>query len=245
MVETRSIQELTDSLIQRMVAVRHWHDASFINLPMVYPSGSFVTVRLTQAAGGVKVSDAGFAYQEADMLGAGRAFVNTAKAVACHYDVQVGSRSIFVDVKPDEVERAIFDVSAASHLVAERIVSRAVEDDEATISDVLRTRLDHLFAKVVYDEQVVGASATEWEVSAVALFEGRRTIFQAVANHPASIYKTSTAFHDIAALDDAPHLVAVVSNKTDFGKGYNILAQAGRVIEISQPDDVYRRAAAA
>lgn len=149
MVETRSIQELTDSLIQRMVAVRHWHDASFINLPMVYPSGSFVTVRLTQAAGGVKVSDAGFAYQEADMLGAGRAFVNTAKAVACHYDVQVGSRSIFVDVKPDEVERAIFDVSAASHLVAELIVSRAVEDDEATISDVLRTRLDHLFAKVV------------------------------------------------------------------------------------------------
>jgi hypothetical protein len=244
MAEIRSIQELTDSLLPRMVAARHWHDASFINLPMVYPSGGFVTVRLTQAAGGIKVSDAGFAYQEADMLGAGRSFANTAKPIAEYYDVQVGSRSVFADVTPAEVERAIFDVSAASHLIAERIVSRAVEADEATVSDVLKSRLDHLFAKVDYDEQVTGASSTEWEVSAIARIDGRHAVFQAVANHPSSIYKTSTAFHDIAALDDAPLLVSVVSSKAEFGKSYNILAQAGRVIEVAQPDEVYLRAAA-
>lgn len=245
MSEAESIQELTRTLTARMISTRHWHDASFINLPMVYPSGGFVTVRLSYAPKGIKVSDAGFAYREAELFGAGRSFSRTAQSVAEQYDIRAGRRSIFVDVPRPEVERAIFDVSAASHMVAERIVTRVTRDEEATISEALRVRLDGLFPKRVnYEDRITGASSTEWDVSAIAKLDGRRAVFQAVTNYATSIYKTSTAFHDLAALDNPPTLVAVVSSKTEFGRNVNILAQAGRVIEVGQEDEVYMRAVA-
>lgn len=245
MRESENIQDVVRSLTERMVSTRHWHDASFINMPMVYPSGGFVTVQLSPAGRGIKVSDAGYAYREAELFGAGRSFSKTARTVARTYDVQAGLRAIYVDVSRQDVERAVFDVSAASFMVADRIVSRVSQDDEATISETLKGRLDRLFPeKVDYESKVVGASSTEWDISAVAKLDGRRAVFQAVTNYPASIYKTSTAFHDLSALDDAPLLVSVISSKADFGASVGILAQAGRVIEVGQEDSVYLRAVA-
>lgn len=119
------LEEITDSLLNRIVSVQNWGDASFINMPMAYPSGAFVTVRLSWVEGALRVSDSGFAYREADSFGAGRSFRKTAQNVADDLCVSVGKRSIFVDVQRHEIERAVMDVSAASFTVAERIVSRA------------------------------------------------------------------------------------------------------------------------
>ena len=69
-------------------------------------------------------------------------------------------------------------------------------------------------------------------------------MFHAVSNHPNAVFKTSTAFHDLANLDNAPKLVAVVRDKAALGSRLALLAQAGRVIEGEQPDEVYLRAVA-
>lgn len=244
MNEITSIQELTNNLTKGMVTARHWHDASFINMPMVYPSGSRVTVRLSYAKGGIKVSDSGFAYREADFFGAGRSFGQTASSVAELYKIEAGKRSLFVDVPSHDLQRALFDVSAASHLTAQRIASRVAEDTEATLSEALVGRLNTLFHDdVKYEGKITGSSSTEWEVSAIATLDGHRAVFQAVSKYPSSIYKASTAFHDLANLDNPPTLISVVANRFELGSSLSLLSQAGHVIEVGQPDDVFLKAA--
>ena len=239
------LSELSAQVAPNLVSWRNWADASFITLPIVYPSGSFVTVRLTYAPEGVRVSDSGFAFREAESFGAGRSFPNTARAVAEGFDISVGKRAIYIDVPFEHVERAIFDVSAASHAVAERIVSKVAHDGEAAISEILHVKLDRIFSKAVEHEgKISGASSTEWEVSAVAKVDGRMVVYQAVTNYPVAVFRTSAAFHDIAALDNPPSLISVISSKSEMGKNYSILAQAGRVIEISQDDKIFLKAAA-
>jgi hypothetical protein len=74
--------------------------------------------------------------------------------------------------------------------------------------------------------------------------ESGLAVFQAVGNHANSIYRASTAFHDLSELPNPPIRIAVVKDKAALGAKLNMLAQAGRVIEDEQPDDVYVRAVA-
>jgi len=62
MTDRTPLIDLTKAIIPHLVSYRAWGDASFVNMPLVYPSGAFVTVRLTHTPGGVRVSDSGFAY---------------------------------------------------------------------------------------------------------------------------------------------------------------------------------------
>ncbi|MDP7151293.1 MAG: hypothetical protein QGI70_09995, partial [Paracoccaceae bacterium] len=220
-------------------------DASFVNMPMSYPSGAFVTVRLSWVQGGLRVSDSGFAFREADSFGAGRSFRRTANTVAADLGINVGKKSVFVDVQRHEIERAVLDVSAASYTIAERIVAKASADVSIEVVEALRSKLNHVFPNnISFEEKVVGASATEWDVSAVASLNGRKAVFQAVSNYPVAVFKASTAFHDLAALDNPPVLVSVVANKMEMGSNLSLLAQAGRVIEVSQSDEVFLQAVA-
>lgn len=246
MADQIPLSEISSEIAPTLVSVRNWTDASFLSLPLVYPSGSFVTVRLTYEREGIRVSDCGFAYREAESFGAGRSFAQTARHIADDYDLTVGKRSVYADVHMHEVTRAIFDVSAASHAIAEKIVARASVEGEASIADALHEKLDRLFpSRVTYESTVVGSSSTEWDVDAVAKLDGKTAVFQAVPNYPITVFRTSTAFRDIALLDNPPSLVSVVSDKQEMGKNYSILAQAGRVIEINQGDNAYLRAAGA
>lgn len=237
--------DLVERIRPNLVSCKSWGDATFMSLPLVYPSGSFVTVRLTHADDGVRVSDSGFAYREAESFGAGRSFSGTARSIADRFDVEVGRRSIFADVSIEEVERAILDVSSASNAVADRIVSNAAQTTDADIADALHEKLDRVFpTSVEHDGKIVGASSMEWDVTAVARTDEKRAVFQLVANYPVAVFRTSTAFHDLSALDNPPSLISVVTSKADMGKNYSILAQAGRVIEIGQDEGAFRRAAA-
>ena len=246
MGEMPRISDICAEIIPRLVSFQEAQNAGFMNLPMLYPSGSYATVRITYAPGGIRVSDAGFAYREVESFGAGRSFAKTARAEAEKAHLHVGKRSIYVDVPGEEVERAILDVSAASCSVAQDIISRVSYDEEDNIEDILHERLDRIFPRAVeYERDVKGASSTDWKVTAIANSDDGKAIFQTVLNFPNAVYRASTAFHDIGALEYPPRLISVVSKKADMGKRYSILAQAGRVIEVSQSDDTYRRAVAA
>ena len=244
-VTVQTIQELSRGIAARLVSSHHWEDASLINLPLAYPSGAFVSVRLSPVRNGIRVSDAGFAYREVESFGLERSFSRTASSIAENFDVEIGKRSIFIDVPTEQVERAIFDVSAASRAVAERIISNADEVDVSNLAETLLIRLEHLFPKTLEIEpKVIGKSSTEWKMTAVTHSGGHTTVFQAVTNYAASIYRTSTAFVDLAGREDAPSLVAVVPSKEEIGAKVAILAQVGRVIEIEDGDATYMRAAA-
>lgn len=232
----------------RLIAVRQHGDSAFLNLPMVYPGGGFVTVRIDATQDGFRVSDNGFAFRELESFGAERSFPNTARNIADREALEVNRRAVFVEVPEDQLLGAVCDIGAASWKIADDIIGRisTEESDVSEIEEHLRERLSVVFgsSSVHPNHKLVGSSSNEWAVSAVVRLPDRNAVFHAVGTHPNSIFRTSTAFHDLAALEHAPALIAVVKNKAELGSKLGLLSQAGRVIEDGQPDDVYRRAAA-
>lgn len=242
-----SIASVAESALQELVCVKHWGESSFINLPLIYPDGSHVTVKLDLIEGGVRVSDNGFGYRLLENIGAQRSFPRSARKAAEVEELCVDTRAIFVDVPLHAATRAICDVSVASWNVVDRVYGRIADQESEEIEDHLRARLSVIFAgRFVPDvHNVRGLSTTDWEVSAVVKTDSSLVVFQAVANHPNSIHKASASFLDLASLDHAPHLVAVVKDKSAMGPKIALLGQSGgRVIEEGQSDETYRAAAA-
>ncbi len=241
------VAEAAEAAVAELVSVRRSGGSSFVSLPILYPDGSFVTLKLDQAAQGIRVSDNGFAYRELEAIGTARSFAKTASTVAEALQLVADRRTVYVDVPVEQLVRAICDVGIASWQIADRVYARAAEEDEAEIEDYLRERLTKVFGKALKEvdqNKIKGASTNEWEVSAIVERTGKLTIFHAVSNHANSVFRTSAAFHDLHALEKPPGLVAVVRSKSALGPKLGLLSQIGRVIEEEQPDPVYLRAAA-
>ena len=218
----------------------------FINLPMIYPSGSYVTVRIDQAGDRVRVSDGGFAYREAEELDAvSRYFRRTANKTGEQMGVEVGDRALYVDASIDTLHQAICDVAEASWRVADHI-NFSLEEDDGELIESLTKRLAAVFGDKNVDSAptITGASTNPWPVSAIVKLRDHSAVFQAVSGSNAnSVYRTSTAFRDLAELDNPPRLIAVVKSKAALGARLSLL-EPGRVIEEDQPDDLFVRAAA-
>ena len=245
-ISTPPLADAVEAAVRALLRVTHWGDASYVNLPILLPSGSSATVRVTQTATGFHVDDGGFAFREIESIGAERSFPKTAASVAEAEALSVNRRAVFVDVPIEGLERAICDVGMASRDIAERIFARIADDDEAEITDYLRDRLEKIFGASNLDpsSKITGSSTSEWDVSAILHGETGQVVFQAVGNHAFSLYRATTAFHDLGELRSPPRRVAVVKDRKALGTRLNVLAQAGSVIQGDQSDDAYIRAAA-
>lgn len=241
------VSQAVDAAMRDLVRVRHWGDSSFVNLPLIFPDGSQVTVKLDPMADGVRVSDNGFAYRILENIGAHRSFPRAARTVAETEELSVTTRTIQVDVPVHAVARAICDVGVASWNVVDRVFSRIGDQESEEIEDHLRARLAAIFAERFIPDahHLRGFSTTDWEVSAVIKDGPSLVVFQAVANHPNSLNRTTASFLDFASLDNAPRLVAVVKDMAAIGPKLALLGQTGgKVIEEAQSDEAYLRAAA-
>ncbi|WP_146217152.1 hypothetical protein [Falsiroseomonas bella] len=248
--ENTVVAEAVRAVASDLVSVQHWRDASFVRLPLIYPSGSGVAVRVDQfSAGTFRVSDNGLAFQEIDAVGAARSFARTAATVTEELGVQRNSRAVFVDAPVDQLYRAIADVAMASWQIADRVYARMRDEDEDGIVDYLAERLVAIFGEPAVQTDgatVVGASTISWEVTATVVVGGKITAFQAVGSHPNSVWRANAAFDDLAALPNPPRLVGVVRSKRELGPRLTLLSRSGaRIIEGGQSDTDYRAAAAA
>jgi hypothetical protein len=238
------LENLVLAAVNDLVHLQRVDGAFFVNLPMVTPDGSFVTVRVEQAPGGVRVSDNGFAYREAEDVGMHRSFTRAANRLAAENGVEVRNRAICIEVALPQIHRAICDVAEVSWKVMDHVCRRAFDDDEEDLAGDLTDRLKSIFGeKVSPSEHIVGTSTTEWQVSALVRFPDHFAVFQAVSKQPNSVYRASTAFRDLAGLEQPPRLIAFVRDKEEIGKRLSLLAP-GKVIETSQPSELLYKAAA-
>lgn len=234
--------------LPELARVKNWGESSFINLPLIYPSGSAVTVKVDLVSGGIRISDNGFAFQELESIGAERSFPRVARSFADAEELLVGKRLIYVDVAPDQVVRAICDVAMASWRVADQVYRKSATEEQEELEEQLRRRLPLIFADRFDPKQqrIRGSSGTEWPVSALVKTGANVVVFNAVANHPLAINTATTSFLDLSNLEQPPGLVAVVRKKPDLGSRLLLLSEGGgRVIEEAQPDADYQRLAAA
>lgn len=241
-----SVHAAVESILGTLTAVRHWPDCSFVNLPLIYPGGDNVTVRIDRVKGGFRVSDNGFAFRQAEAFGSEDSFARLAKLVVDEVEIERGSQAIFADVEIEALYSAVCDVSAASWRVAERLCVEADEDDASEDDELLTLKLRAIFGSSSVEEKprLIGASTNPWPMTAMVHYHGKLAAFQMVVGSAYSVYRTSSAFSDIADLEKPPGLVAVVSNIGSLGKKLGLLSRMGRVIEQSQPDADYVRAAA-
>lgn len=241
-----TVKEAAERAARELVRVSHWGQSSYVNLPLILPSGSAATVRIIGAGDVFHVDDGGFAYRELAAVGSERSFPKLAARFAKAEELAVGTRALSVSVSEDQLVRAICDVGMASYRVAADVYERLADEGAAEIEDYLRERLQSIFcdARIEPEEKIIGASTHPWTVSAALHTESGLIVFQAVGTHPYSVYKASTAFHDLGELPTPPRCVAVVNNLEEMGVNLNVLAQAGRVIQRDDPDPVYLEAAA-
>ena len=241
-----SLFEAIELAVRDLVSHRHVDGRSYVNVPLFFPDGSFVSVRIDRVKDGIRVSDCGAAYRQIEAVGSERSFSRSGDSIAQAVGLERSDRSFYCDVMPSDLTRAIGDVSAASWTLVDRIYSQLSDADEVAIADHLRKRLSVVFGadRVEEEAKVKGQSTNEWKVSAVVNLEDRRAIFQAVPNHAQSVYRTSAAFHDFEALEFPPKVISVVHSKAKMGPKFSILAQAGRVLEEDASDEEFRRAVA-
>src|SRR5687768_870811 len=122
------VGKAVETVAHELVRFQRLNGSSFVHLPMLYPDGSSVTVKIDSTPGGLRVSDNGFAYREAEDVGAVRSFGQNKKSVAEEFGVQVGTRRIFIDTPPDGLFEAICDVASASWQLATRAHSSIPTD---------------------------------------------------------------------------------------------------------------------
>jgi hypothetical protein len=235
------------AIVADLVSAEHWPDGSFVRLPMVYPGGSLVTVKIDQLTGNrYRVSDAGFGFREIEEIGAQRSFTRIANALAEEAALGRNARAFFIEVPADQLSRAISDVGMASWQVVDRIYASRRDEDEEEIVEHLAERLEIIFGSEAVEQEatLIGASTTPWGVTAIVKKDDRVVAFQAVSAYANSIYRANAAFDDLSALDNPPGLVAVVHSKIALGPRLTLLARSARIVEEEQPDSAFLRAAA-
>jgi hypothetical protein len=242
----RGLESAIERAIGQLVTVRHSSVGSYVNLPIFYPSGAAASVLVTAEGSDFRVSDAGFAYREVELVGGETAFSRRAKRLVDDLGLHVSSRIIWAHATGTELAGAIADVGSTSAKLAAEIVSRIAGSPDVELAEHLQERLAKVFGSVNVDRDttIPGASTRPWDVSAIVRLEDHRVIFDAVGNHALKVYSTATKFRDIALLDNAPRTVAVIRSVNEMGNLYNILAQAGHVLQEDASNAAFTRAAA-
>jgi hypothetical protein len=75
------LADVVDAIAREIVTTEHFGACSIIKTPLMYPSGASVVVQITQHGDRYFVTDMGLGYQEAEMMGAGILYSNSAKGL--------------------------------------------------------------------------------------------------------------------------------------------------------------------
>lgn len=242
----KAFQEVVDGVARALANVRHTHDASFINLPVLYPSGSLVTVRIDPHHDGrYLVSDMGMGFEEADLMGAGRLFTHSAPAVAMRAGVHFDRQTFSIGVHREQLVGAVSVVAACSQEAVQVAAFRLDEKKKADAADRLCERLYRLFtpAKVERGATVVGASNTPWTVTALVRADGHKAVYEPVSEHANSVAAVLTKFVDLNQLEHPPARIAVVRKKELLGTRLALISTTANVVEEGVSDQTLERLA--
>lgn len=241
-----SLSDLTESVARQLVNVRHDAGGAYFRVPLLYPSGSSVVIRVEQAGSNFLVSDFGLGQEEAEMLGGGNIFSRHASDIAAAAGVDFDSSAFFVmRVSSKQLAGAIATIANCSKEAVDLTVLKLSELKNNDAADALYDRLVRVFSaqRVVRNASLLGQSTTKWKVTALVHGKSRDAIFEPVSPHHASVFAAATKFHDLAASDRAPSRIAVVESAAAFNTYLGVLSQSANVIEGKASDEVYQELA--
>lgn len=135
-----------ESAVRQLVSVSNWGNSSFVSLPLFYPGGGAISVKIeTWSASRFRVSDNGFAFREVESLGAERSFSKTASRIASEQGVSANRRMIYSEAGVAQLAMKIAKVGIASWQIAHHICEKVSVHEEAVIAEGLYDRLVAIF----------------------------------------------------------------------------------------------------
>lgn len=244
-----SLSAVADEAARALIKVRRGPglDAR-VTLPVLYPSGACVGLRIGGGEMGFMVTDDGGACAEADMAGASEFFHRAARETAERCGVRFDGHEMFeIEAPPDALPGFMAIVADASRRAAQLVAERHAERLDRRMRTGLTDRLIRVFGeeRVEIRPQVSGASTHAWPFDAAARFGQRTVLFAAVTPSAVSVSSAYLKLDDVRRLPEAPGTVAVLSRESLFRQDQRlILGRAARILEASSSDDEFRRAAA-
>lgn len=242
----KSLENAVDKTVRDLVRLQKVNGSSYINLPLLYPDGSSVTIKIDQVNKGLRVSDDGFAFRDAEDVDAVRSFGQNKKGIAEEFGVEFGGKCIFLNTSADGLFEAVCDVATASWQIAARVYSRLPDEDDVELECEVGARLKAIFGdeRVKENENLSGSSSVDWPISALVSFDDHKTVFQVVGSNAASVNRTATAFRDLSLLHRPPKLVAVVNNLEELGPRASLISQSSaKILERGQKDEIWKEVA--
>jgi hypothetical protein len=246
--KAKQFNALIENVAREIVAAEHHVGGSFIRLPMLYPSGATVVVRIEAGENRYFVSDWGLGYQETDLYGAGSFYVRHGRHIAEKSGVGFDNQAFFVmEASREQLAGAVVTIANCSQEAAMRAADALAEKTFEDSKERLYERLVRVFSKetgnakkiVTKNAKVIGHSSTEWPIATIVKLPGsaRPTIFEPVTKHHNSVASATMKFNDIALLGrEAPNRVAMVHEKKQFGTLLSVLSQSASVIDDDAPD---------
>lgn len=232
-----------DAVLRQLVSFDHGEKRTLISTPLLYPSGGTVSVRVSgDSDSGYTVTDMALGYDEAQSMGAAALYSRIVRQAA--EDAGIGLEGHQLVVSGASLDQLVGAVMAVANcamtgtiVAADRQEEREKRDDVAKLVE----RLEGIFKKVRPREPITGSSTYKWIVDAMVERDGQIAVFDAVSAHHASVFPTTTKFHDLALLEAAPICVSSVKSFRDLGQFYSVLAQNGNVIEAATPSETVSR----
>lgn len=252
LLKPEKFSALVEGVARDIVATEHHVGASLIRLPLLYPSGTAVVVRIEAGDNRYFVSDWGLGYRETDLYGAGTFYVRHARGIAERAGVGFDNQAFFImEASREQLAGAVVTIANCSQEAAMRAADSLAEKTFEDTKERLYERLVSIFAKkvgpakvVTKNAKVIGHSSTEWPIATLVRLPGstKATIFEPVTKHHNSVAHATMKFHDIALLgSDAPNRVAIVHKKAEFGTYLGVLSQTANVVDESISDDTILR----
>src|ERR1044071_3632432 len=96
MNRAENFNSLIEAATRELVATEHDASGAFIRLPLLYPSGSTVVVRVDDGNGRYFVSDFGLGYSQSELYGAGSFFSRRARQIAERAGVGFDNQAFFI-----------------------------------------------------------------------------------------------------------------------------------------------------
>jgi hypothetical protein len=250
MIDARDSEfvETVNRSISGLVGVEHHYGGSFVTLPITYPSGASVVLEVNAQRDVCFVSDLGFGFQEAEMMGAARHYTRQARVIAEEAGVGFDGRAIFVAQVPrDRLDGVIVAVGNCSSRAAALAAFKLAEQKERAVDDELYERLVDVFHqdRVERHAELRGASNHLWPISNLVKLPAKVAVFEAVVSHHASVVNAAAKFHDLALLEIPPARVSVIHRREPFKDLLGLLTQSSHVVELRAPKEQFRRYAEA
>ncbi len=239
-IRDAGVRRAVDSLVR----ASEWGNSYLITVPLVYPSGTAVGVKVTPSKGGYNVSDFGLGWREAEGYEAQRSFGAHAGRIKKQVGVDYADNHEFqMFANERQIATAIRRVAYASHRAAVKAFHSLPEAGEQEIGAALFQKLRDTFGNdsVERELRLSGASNIDWPFAAQVTQGKRRVLFDVVSPQWTSVVSAKSKFSDIRRLGPNAIPVAVVDSINDMGKWLPLISQEAEVIEDDVGQDELRR----